>query len=68
MVFTLVGLVILTAAAIGLPAIWLLWGQLGQHNQQVLEQGGRTAEALISDQINQLHQPGAADFRKAGIE
>src|SRR5690606_5036482 len=54
MVITLVGLVILTAAAIGIPAIYYLRNQSERFAQLSLEQGGRTALALISQQRSRL--------------
>ncbi len=54
MVITLVGLVILTAAAIGIPAIYFLRSQSERFAQLSLEQGGRTTLALLSQQRSRL--------------
>jgi PAS domain S-box-containing protein len=56
MVITQVGLVILTAIAIGLPAVWLLRDRLERHARQTLVQGSRTALALISEKRHTLDQ------------
>jgi len=47
---TQVGLVILTAIAIGLPAIVLMRTQLERHTRQMLDQSSRTAQALLAEQ------------------
>jgi PAS domain S-box-containing protein len=47
LVITQIGLVILTAIAIGIPAIWYMRHQLEQQAQEMLDQGGRTVQALL---------------------
>lgn len=54
MVITLVGLVFLTAAAIGLPVIYYLRVESERYALRTLEQGGRTAHALISERRSHL--------------
>ncbi len=46
MVLSSVALVLLTAAAAGLPAIWLIRGQLQQQAWERVEHGSRAAQAL----------------------
>lgn len=48
MVVILVGLVILTAVAIGLPSIWLIQDQLSQQAWSLARQGGRTTGTLLN--------------------
>ncbi len=46
MILSSVGLVLLTAAAAGLPAIWLIRGQLEQQAWEQVDHGSRAAQAL----------------------
>jgi two-component system phosphate regulon sensor histidine kinase PhoR len=54
MVITLVGLVILTAVAIGVPAVLYVRSQAERYALQTLEQGSRTVQALVSERRSQL--------------
>ncbi len=53
-ILSLVALVLLTAAAVGLPAIWLIQGQLDRHAWAQLEQGSRAAQALYAAQHGEI--------------
>lgn len=53
MVATLLLMVILTASAVGIPAILLIRSQLGEQAWALVEQGGRSAQALMAeDRLN----------------
>jgi PAS domain S-box-containing protein len=54
MILSLIGLVLLTAAAAGLPAIWLIQGQLDRQAWAQVEQGSRAAQALYTAQQSEL--------------
>jgi hypothetical protein len=54
MIVSFIGLVILTAAAAGLPAIWLIRGQLERQAWAQVEQGGRAAQALYTARQNEM--------------
>jgi hypothetical protein len=46
LILSFVGLVFLTVAAVGLPAIWLIRGQLERQARAQVEHGSRAAQAL----------------------
>lgn len=48
MILSFIALVLLTAAAAGLPAIWLIHGQLNRQAWAQVEQGSRAARALYA--------------------
>jgi PAS domain S-box-containing protein len=50
----LVGLIVLTAAATGLPAYWLIHAELEQLAWQRLDQGAVTTQALLSSELADL--------------
>jgi PAS domain S-box-containing protein len=54
MVLSSIALVFLTAAAAGLPAIWLIRGQLDRQAWAQIDQGGLAAQALYSARENEL--------------
>jgi PAS domain S-box-containing protein len=54
MIVSFIGLVILTAAAAGLPAIWLIRGQLERQAWAQVEQGSRAAQALYTARQNEM--------------
>lgn len=54
MILSFVALVLLTAAAAGLPAIWLIRGQLGRQAWAQVEQGSLAAEALYDAKRTEL--------------
>ena len=47
-------LVLMTALAVGLPAIWLMKGQLDQQAWSLIEQGQRTAVSLYEKRYLEL--------------
>jgi PAS domain S-box-containing protein len=53
-ILTLVALVLLTAAAVGLPAIWLIQGQLDRQAWAQVEQGSQAAQALYAAQHGEI--------------
>jgi PAS domain S-box-containing protein len=55
MLVSSVTLAVLTTMAIGVPAIWLIRGQLDRQAWALVSQGSRAAQALISAQINDLN-------------
>ncbi|MGD2206302.1 MAG: ATP-binding protein [Anaerolineae bacterium] len=54
MILSFGALVLLTAAAAGLPAIWLIRGQLGRQAWAQVEQGSLVAQALYEAKQNEL--------------
>lgn len=54
MVLTFIGLVLLTAAAAGLPALWLIRTQLQRQAWAQVEQGSRAAQALYAASQSEL--------------
>lgn len=54
MILSFIALVLLTAAAAGLPAIWLIRGQLGRQAWAQVEQGSLSAQALYEAKQNEL--------------
>ncbi len=54
MVASLVGLVLLTALAIGIPSIWLIRSQLDQQTWALVEQGVQTTRAVFSARQSRL--------------
>ena len=54
MILSFVALVLLTAAAAGLPAIWLIRDQLGRQAWAQVEQGRLAAQALYDAKQNEL--------------
>ncbi len=54
MILSLVALVLLTATAAGLPAIWLIREQLGRQAWAQVEQGSLAAQALYLTRQNEL--------------
>ena len=54
MILSLIGLVLLTAAAAGLPAIWLIRGQLDRQAWAQVEQGSRAAQALYAARESEM--------------
>jgi PAS domain S-box-containing protein len=54
MILSFVALVLLTAAAAGLPAIWLIRDQLGREAWAQVTQGSLTAQALYEAKLNEL--------------
>lgn len=54
LILSVIGLVLLTAAAVGLPAIWLIRTQLERQAWAQVEQGRRAAQALYTAQQNEL--------------
>jgi PAS domain S-box-containing protein len=54
MILSFVALVLLTAAAAGLPAIWLIHNQLDRQAWTQVEQGNRAAYALYTAQQSEL--------------
>jgi len=54
MVATLVLLVIVTASAVGFPAIWLIHNQLDEQAWTLVESGSRSAQALMSEDWDKL--------------
>jgi PAS domain S-box-containing protein len=54
MILSFVALVLLTAAAAGLPAIWLIRDQLGRQAWAQVEQGSLAAQALYEAKQNEL--------------
>jgi PAS domain S-box-containing protein len=54
MVLSFMALVFLTAAAAGLPAIWLIRGQLDRQAWAQVDQGGLAAQALYAAKANEL--------------
>jgi PAS domain S-box-containing protein len=55
MILSSVALVLLTAAAAGLPAIWLIRNQLDHQAWAQVEQGSRASQALYAAQQNELN-------------
>jgi PAS domain S-box-containing protein len=53
-VLSFTGLVLLTAAAAGLPAIWLIRGQLDRQAWAQVEQGSRAAQALYAARESEM--------------
>jgi PAS domain S-box-containing protein len=54
MVLTNVVLVILAAAAVGLPAIWFIRSQVDQQAKSLLDQGSQATRALYAARLNDL--------------
>ncbi len=54
LILSFIGLVLLTAAAVGLPAIWLIRTQLERQAWAQVEQGRRAAQSLYIAQQNEL--------------
>ncbi len=54
MILSFVGLVLLTAAAAGLPAIWLIHSQLEHQAWAQVDQGRRAAQALYAAQQSEM--------------
>jgi len=54
MILSFIALVLLTAAAAGLPAIWLIRGQLERQAWAQVEQGSRAAQALYAARKSEL--------------
>lgn len=54
MILSFVALVILTAAAAGLPAIWLIRGQLERQARAQVDQGSRAAQALYAARLSEM--------------
>jgi len=54
MILSFIGLVLLTAAAAGLPAIWLIRDQLERQAWAQVEQGSRAAQALYAAKQSEL--------------
>lgn len=54
LILAFVALVFLTAAAVGLPAIWLIRGQLERQAWAQVDQGGRAVQSLFVAQQNEL--------------
>ncbi len=54
MIFSFVALVLLTAAAAGLPAIWLIRDQLNRQAWAQVEQGRRAAQALYAARQSEI--------------
>jgi sensor histidine kinase regulating citrate/malate metabolism len=54
MILSSVALVLLTAAAVGLPAIWLIRDQLDRQAWAQVEQGSLAAQALYQARQNEL--------------
>ena len=54
MILSFVALVLLTAAAAGLPAVWLIRDQLGRQAWAQVEQGSLAAQALYEAKQNEL--------------
>ncbi len=54
MISSLIGLVLLTAAAAGLPAIWLIRDQLNRQAWAQVEAGSRAAQALYAAQQSEV--------------
>ncbi len=53
LILSFIGLVLLTAVAVGLPAIWLIRSQLERQAWTQVEQGSRAAQALYTAQQNE---------------
>jgi C4-dicarboxylate-specific signal transduction histidine kinase len=54
MILSFIALVLLTAAATGLPAIWLIRDQLERQAWDQVEHGSRAAQALYAAQQNEI--------------
>lgn len=54
MVLSIIALVLVTAAAAGLPAVWLIRSQLERQAWAQVEQGSRAAQALYAAQANRI--------------
>ena len=54
MILSFIALVLLTAAAVGLPALWLIRGQLHRQALAQVGQGSRAAQALYEARENEL--------------
>jgi PAS domain S-box-containing protein len=54
LILAFIALVFLTAAAVGLPAIWLIRGQLDRQAWAQVAQGGRAVQSLFVAQQNEL--------------
>ena len=54
LILSFIALVLLTAAAVGLPAIWLIRNQLEQQAWAQVEQGSRAAQALYTAQQSEI--------------
>jgi PAS domain S-box-containing protein len=52
---TLLGLVILTALAIGIPVLWILRSQLESQARALVEQGSQTSMALLANRQSDLN-------------
>lgn len=55
LLLSFIGLVLLTAAAIGVPALWLMRDQLERQAWAQVEQGGRAVQALYPAQQSELN-------------
>ena len=54
MVLSIIAVVLVTAAAAGLPAVWLIRSQLERQAWAQVEQGSRAAQALYAAQANRI--------------
>jgi len=54
MIASFTGLVLLTAAAVGVPAIWLIWNQLDRQAWAQVAQAHRAAQALYAVQQSEI--------------
>jgi PAS domain S-box-containing protein len=54
LILSFIALVLLTAAAVGLPAIWLIRGQLERQAWAQVEQGSRATQALYAAQEKEV--------------
>jgi PAS domain S-box-containing protein len=54
LVLTLVGLVFLTATAIGIPALWIIQSQIERQTWALVAQGSQTTQLLISNKLSDL--------------
>jgi PAS domain S-box-containing protein len=55
MVTTMIGLVVLTAMAIGIPALWVLRSQLESQAWELVNQGSQTSLALLDNRQSDLN-------------
>jgi PAS domain S-box-containing protein len=53
-VITLVGLVLLTASAVGIPSVWILRSQLERQAWALVNQGSQTSLAILSNKQGRL--------------
>jgi PAS domain S-box-containing protein len=54
-VFTLTGLVFLTALAVGIPALWIIRDQLERQAWALVEQGSQTSQAILANRQSDLN-------------